>query len=329
MSTEVLYEIARYSVQTDVEVLVDRVQLIREDQKLWVLTDHGDKKPCWPDEVGRAIVGDAALNAVWPDQITRITASPTALQVLPLALRAAGEWGDFDEGLWSKSMRTQIGRDWRSNLPFDPYRVLYVNEQRWCTWSTNLGSRMLPEGLEASLDPVWGRLNLFESGEMSSGESQSTLGLLNPSLAIETASLDAFDDIADEYADYLIVGIHERDGSTEGDARIIMEWLLSSPLPWYFYTDNGNYVDPILFVQLFVEATVGANNGEVLLGDELAEATGYVLDSSVQADAEFTLDVNADHQVIESTIDLIARKSSAYNALVQAARNPGPTPQNL
>ena len=34
-----------------------------------------------------------------------------------------------------------------------------------------------PADLEASLDPMWGRLGLFESGEMSSGESQSTLGL--------------------------------------------------------------------------------------------------------------------------------------------------------
>lgn len=322
VTAELLYEIARYTVQTDTEVLAERVQLIREEGKLWVQTDQGEKKACWPHDVGRAIVGDAALNAIQPDHITRITAPPEILQKLPFSLRATGEWGDFNESLWSESMRTHIHEDWRSNLPFDPYRVLYINEERWCTWSTNLGSRMLPADLEASLDPMWGRLGLFESGEMSSGESQSTLGLLYPSVVIETASLDAFDDVAEEYAGYLTVGIYERDGTADGDARIIVKWLLSSPLPWYFYTDSNNYVNPILFVQLFIEATLGANNGQVILGYELADATGYGLDSPTQEDSEFTLQLNVDRATIEAALDLIARQETTYEGLVTAARNP-------
>jgi hypothetical protein len=239
-------------------------------------------------------------------------------------LYPVGEWEDFDEGLWSESMQAHIEEDWRSNLPFDPYRVLYVNEKRWCTWQTSRGDQMLPEALGTSLNPRWGELSLYETGTMASGGSRSILGLLSPATAVAIANLDSFDDIADEYAGYLTVGLHRRDGTVERDARIVADWLLGSPVPWYFYK-GGNYVDPMLFVQLFVEATVNAKNGQTLWGEDLAEAAGYDLSfrdtGSGVPSSEFALELNVAHEVIDAALDLIAEKPE-FQDIVTAARDP-------
>lgn len=322
MGLEVVYDIARYAINTDTEALVERAQIVSDEGVLRWRDVDGAETPCVEDNVPAVIAAHSSLNEIRPDQITRITAVPAVLGELPFVLRPTGEWEDFEEAAWSEAARAHIDEDWRDNRPWDPYRVLYVNEVRWCTRHTSLDDRLLPDNLEGSLNPKWGELSLYESGTMASGESSSTLGALTPAAAIDTASLDG--DLAEEYADYTILGLHRRDGSVDADARILADWLLGSPVPWYFYKD-GNFVDPILFVQLFAEAAT-SDGSTSLECEELAAAAGHDLSyrdsGSGIPTAYFSLQLGVGREVIDAALDLIADREPEYRDIVTAARDP-------
>lgn len=45
MGTELVYEIARYGVQTDAELLIERAQVVSRDGALWRRLDDGPENP--------------------------------------------------------------------------------------------------------------------------------------------------------------------------------------------------------------------------------------------------------------------------------------------
>jgi hypothetical protein len=144
MGTELVYEIARYGVQTDAVLLVERAQLVSRECALWRRLDNGPEIRCPGTDVAAVIGADATLSEVRANQVTRIMAEPVALRDLPIVLEVPGGGEDFDESLWSESMiERHISSDsWERDM----CRALYVNEARWGAFTTSEGDRMLPEG---------------------------------------------------------------------------------------------------------------------------------------------------------------------------------------
>jgi hypothetical protein len=128
MGTELVYEIARYSVQTDAELLIERAQVVDRDGVLWRRIADGSEALAPESDVAALIGADPLLSEVRANQVTRIMAEPAALRELPLVLHLPGNGWDLDESLWSKAMvhehlDSSDGTDMRG-----VYRVLYVND---------------------------------------------------------------------------------------------------------------------------------------------------------------------------------------------------------
>lgn len=144
MTVGLVYEISRYDVSGDAEVVVGRAQLLASDGALWRRVDGGTLTRCAGVDVATAIGADPSLNEVRANQVARISAEPEALAELPLVLRVPGEVEDFDPSQWSTAMQElhELG-----HLDRDVYRVLYLNGKRWAAWSTPDGSGCSPVAL--------------------------------------------------------------------------------------------------------------------------------------------------------------------------------------
>ena len=188
MSGEVIFEITRFGVDTDEEVLVEKSQLLRNDTGLAWRIANGLETPCHTDDLVAAITGVPALSDVNPDQVTRVVASPEVVQDLPLALQPTGYWKDIDESLWSEGMSSEhLDVDGWDAPSADPYRVLYVNGQRW----HSSGARMLPgDGTGTLLATKWATASVYESAVMNSGETNGAIGLLTPTIIGEIYTPD-------------------------------------------------------------------------------------------------------------------------------------------
>jgi hypothetical protein len=187
MSDAVIFEIARYGVDTDEEVLVEKAQLVKSDAGLaWRLGDGPERSLCNTDDLAAAINDIPALRDVNPDQVTRVQAIPDVVSELPLALHPTGDWKDIDESLWSEAMSWEhLEPETWDLLPLDPNRVLYVNDEPWHTWRTNSGDRMLPgDGGQPKVVTEWASASCYESAVMNSGETNAVIGLLTPTIVI-------------------------------------------------------------------------------------------------------------------------------------------------
>lgn len=183
MSNEFEYEIARYSVQGDAELLIERAQLVNRNGAHWRRVGDEPETRCDDGVLGALIGGDPLLSEVRANQVTRIIAGPAALREIPLVLHLPGDSSDFDESLWSQAMvhehlDSSDGTDGRG-----VYRVLYVNGDRWGAFSTSEGERLLPEGGDSEqlpfLDPCWGELSFTEGGAMMTvGTDLTAIGVV-------------------------------------------------------------------------------------------------------------------------------------------------------
>ena len=99
MGLEVVYEIARYAVDTNAEVLVERAQVLAENGPLRQRDLDGAETPCDEKDVSAVIAAYPSLNEIRANQVTRIEAQPSAFELLPFLLRAPGSADDLDESL--------------------------------------------------------------------------------------------------------------------------------------------------------------------------------------------------------------------------------------
>lgn len=160
MGTELVYEIARYSAQTDAELLIERAQVVTRDGALWRRVDDGPETRCPDTDVAALIGADPLLSEVRANEVTRISAEPEALRDLPLVLRVPGDGSDFDESVWSEAMVKKHLDDSDGANVRGVYRVVYVNDERWGAFTTSEGESLLPEGGDSGslplLTPSWG-----------------------------------------------------------------------------------------------------------------------------------------------------------------------------
>jgi hypothetical protein len=70
MSAEPVYEIARYGVRTENEVLIERAQLFNVNGELRCRVDDGPEIVCPDTDVVATISGDPALSEIRANQVT-------------------------------------------------------------------------------------------------------------------------------------------------------------------------------------------------------------------------------------------------------------------
>jgi hypothetical protein len=326
MNGTVIYEIARYGVDTDQEVLVERAQLLRTGGNLsWRLAGD-EERPCTTDNLVDAIAATPALFDVHPDHVTRIHAVADVVQELPLLLRPTGEWGDIDESLWSEEMSFEhLGGEVWDLLPFDSNRVLYVNDEPWNTWHTSDADRMLPAGdSEPLIATQWARASLYESAPMNSGETNSVVGLLTSTI-VSVIYTPSSGDPVDEDDPGSIITLHRWDHTAESAGNILADWITASPVDFYFYHD-GTFADPKFFVQLLIEAASNTETYTTRTPEQLIEACGYDMDYFNRTDGDppstdFGLHLDVEPDVIEAALAAVAKADPEYADMITAARN--------
>lgn len=323
MSGEVIFEIARFGVDTDEEVLIDRAQLLRNDAVLVWRVDDGQETLCDTTDVVTAIGEIPALRDVNPDQVTRVVARPEVAQELPLALLPTGYWKDIDESLWSEAMSSEhLDIDGWEARSADPYRAIYVNEQRW----HSTGDLLLPgDGKQTMLTSEWAWTSVFESGTMNSGITNGAIGLLTPTIVAEICTPDG-GDFVDEDEPLSTTTITQWDGRSETAGQLLASWVTSGPAQFYFYYD-GTHADPKFFVQLFIEAASSDELRVSCTARELIAASGFEMDYFRRGDGEppycdFGLGLNIERPVIDAALMAIAKEDTVYANMITAARHP-------
>lgn len=333
MSDDVLYEIARtWGREIDdnedenfgsVVEVTERVQLRARHGALSYVVDDGPEVPCAVKTAEEAIASTPVLNEVQPDQITAITARPEVTQLLPFLLVPTGNWGEYYESRWTDEMDDHLSEETSSALPHDIYRVLYVNESRWRMWHTDVGDRFLPGSeYEIAFESDWAYASLYEVAEMNSGMNRNTLGLVTGAVVAEVDAPDT-DGIYPEEGSTTI-RLLRWSGEPHAAAQLLADWVMSGPVEFFFYDNNGTEADPKYLIQLFIKAAVSEDHSAVASAEELVESTGYELgffDRS-PATTQFTMSLSVGQEVMDATLDLVAAADPEYRDMILAARNP-------
>jgi len=316
MGAELVYEIARYGVDTDTEVLIERAQVFSRDGTLWRRVDDGPETPCLGTDVAVVIGADPMVSEVRANEVTRITAKPEALRELPLVLRVPGRGDDLDKSLWSAEMLYEHIDD-SMGAERGAYRVLYVNGEPWSLYFTDEGDWLLPEPQgsdfeqQPHLDRIWAKLSFSEQASRMVGFDNTFIGLV-------TAGAVACVTLSDERDIQLVLELKRRGD----DAAVFVEWLLEGWLTNQ-YRGGCSRID-LLLTQLFVETAVNDRNGESFAGSYLVAGTEssdkgdyLVLDSS-----EWNLELDLEPAMIDAVLGLLAQRSSQHSDIVTAARDP-------
>jgi hypothetical protein len=304
---EVVFEIARYGVAEEAEVLLERAQVLRTGESdSW---RFDDSEPKIVPDAASAIRDEAALHEVRANQITRITATPDVVDELPWLLRSPGDRDKFDEHVWSDALRN-AHLDHEYSPQTGLLRVLFVNGDRWCPWPTPDGDKLLPEAWPTiRLESIWA-----ETGSRLSGVDKTTLGLVTPGVAASTTEPDSGLD----YDDDPEVRVWRREGSTADDARIFLDWLLDNPLEHFWGLSMGH-----MLAELFVEVALNDRNGRAVWGDQLAAGEQYEPDIGGTTSAQWCLTLHLPPEVVESALKQITSRSPELSDIVTAVREPG------
>src|SRR5262245_22268377 len=127
MSDRIVYEIARYGVRGDDEVLLERAQVANAHGAcLWRIDD--EKTVVGPDMTS-AIRNEPTLNEVRANQITRITTTPELVSELPFLPASPGDRDDFDEYAWPDELHDKrVDQEWVNQTGL--YRARHVGARR-------------------------------------------------------------------------------------------------------------------------------------------------------------------------------------------------------
>lgn len=310
MSTVVVFEIARYDVGADKEVLLHRAQVLRTDGSYRFRRGDG-REPVVADAKS-SIRDEPELNEVRANQITRITASSELVDDLPFFPVSPGSRDDFDEDSWSDNLRAEhVDQEWTNQTGL--YRVLYVNGDRWCPWPTADGDRLLPEDWPTiRLESEWAELSFIETGSMLSGVDKTVLGLVSSGVAASATEPDPGLDYDEQE-----VRVWRGEGSAEDDARIFLDWLLDNPLERFWDLSMGN-----MLAKLFVEAALNGRNCRPVWGEQLAAGEVYEPAIAGTPSAQWCLDLTLSSEVIESALNQMAERSPELCDAVAAVRKP-------
>ena len=307
-----VYKVSRYDASTDIEVLIDRAELLlAPDGALWTRVDGGTLTRCEGNDVAAAIGADPMLSDVRANQVTRISAEPEALHELPLVLRMPGHGADFDASQWSAAM---LDLHWLISPERDMYRVLYVNGVHWGAFTTTVRERMLPDdwGYLPRFEPLWAHMSWINPESRTSGYDHSYIGLVTPGVVVLATPLD-------EGFGTPIEVMPRR----QGDAAVFVTWLLQGGVRYYLdasIDEPDDEGEDLVLVRLFAEAI--AHTTEVFFtGGELA--AGTVADDLINVAFDWTMELNLDPVMIDSILDELAQRGPRYLAIVTAARDPG------
>lgn len=315
MSEDIAYEISRYDGY-DHEQLIERFQVIVEDDRVLCREADGSTTPL-PGDLETVLRSRAELCEVRHSEMTRIQASSSAIEILPLVLRPTGEWGEGDV----------VIDDYNEirNLPRDLHRQLYVNGTEWGSW---MGGVLLPlDDGNIGFTRVWVRLGLFESGNMVSASYSSVLGQVAGSRAVAVVAYPEDEGIDDPGEPVIL---ERRSGTAEGDAQILLRWLLSHPITVPAEIERDPITD-LMLVELFVENAVkiltdSSGRGGEFLHSEFsytAQRTPMFADDWGEGGTTvWSLYIDLPPDVLEATLTLIASNGDEFRDIVVAARQP-------
>lgn len=309
MAEDFIYKVSRFTVDTDEEVLAEHAELVREKENLVLRVDGGPDRTLGTNEVPAAIAGEPVLSEIRANQVTRINAGGIAFDELPFLLSVPGDPDDFDGTLWSD---TQADEHTRQDWVVQPgrCRVAYINESRWCPWPTDDGPRMLPEEWPmVGLSSTWARVTFCETGSMTSGTDEVTLGLVTPRVVAACRNPDAGS---------LEVAVWPRNGDSTGDSEIVARWLLEWLPESYSNTDDFK----ALMAQLFVEAACHGQSGKELSGSRLAAGWNIQLGFGDTDTSEWNLALNLPGAATSLALDLVEQRGGTLSAIVTAGRMP-------
>lgn len=311
MNSEVVFEIARYAVNADKEVLLERLQLITQDGALFQSAPDGTKRACEGSDSTAVVAKDADLNEVRANQVTRIAGSRSLMEQLPLLLTLPGDAADADE--WSDAMLDKHIA--QSTADKDMYRVAYIGDERWYAYETVDGLKMLPENTsiawqgEPAMKRIIGHLSFSEEGSMTSGTDMSTLGLITETVVAAFTHLDS-------YTDSLKIW------SRDDDADTLVGWIMNGDIASH-YSYGRDDDGAAMLAQLVVEAGLSEDKGVSIQGDALAAGvTQYGDTMGSSPTGRWRLSLGVDNPTIELALDRISETSSRLADIVTAGLRP-------
>jgi hypothetical protein len=309
MADQTVYEIARYRVDQPKEVLIETARIIETGGGL--VKQGPDGRSMDVADVTTAIGADPTLHEVRANEITRITARADVVDELPFHLVAPGDPDDFDENDWSKELEKHVDPVYEHQVGV--YRVLFVNGDRWCPWSTYTGQSMLPEAWPViRLQQDWVGITLDHDNEGAESTHTTVLGLISDGVAgcyhepdweMEAGPQD--------------VGVWRRSGTVEDDARIIVDWLLDSPFQrlWEFSIEK-------MLTRLFLETVAGETRPVGIGGHRLAVGDDPQPHAAASDADVWWMSVNLPPEVIDSVIEQLSSRDEALRDVVASLQVP-------
>jgi hypothetical protein len=312
VATELVYEIARFDVRTDAEVLTERARVLSRDSALWRCVDGGPETRCAASDVTAVIATDPLLSEIRANEVTRIKAEPAALCELPFGLRVPGDGCDYDESLWSEAMIQEHLDSIAGTETRGVYRVLYVNDARWGAFTTAEGERLLPDDGDDEalpvLNPVWGELSFCENSP-----DRTVIGPVTPGVVVSAVV------IGEDSSENEIVLV--RSAADEAAATFV-DWLLEGTLVSRYSSCNP-FID-VMMAQLFVEASIKGRDGELIAGSCLVAGKQIDEDQSMCSydTSEWHLSVDLEPAVVDDVLDALIRNGPQFAEVVTAAETP-------
>lgn len=145
---------------------------------------------------------------------------------------------------------------------------------------------------------------------MTVGTDRTAVGPVTPGVAVSTT-------VPEEREDEISL---MRRGD---DADVFVDWLLGGTLLETYATVNP--IIDVMMAQLFVEASVGGRNGQVIAGSHLI--AGKEIDEEqamgTYDSSEWRLTLDLEPAMIDGILDLLTQYGAEFADIVGAARGPG------
>ena len=228
MSSDLVYEIARFDSEEDGALLCERLQLFSVDGALLLRNADDSETRCESADIAAVISSTPSLREIRAGEATHISCSPEIVAELPFVLDPMRPGGASDS-CYAK-----------------------VNGADWMAFPTAEGEHVMLPGCEESegpdMSPCWAEQTL-EEGEWNPLIGITSIGLLSPGVALEFGRCDP-GGLGVESA----VAIRPFDDFS----TVFVDWLMNwEVLSGVWYGDSPPYAPT---VQLFEIAAEAANH---------------------------------------------------------------------